>query len=60
MATTNINEIENWLDNLDPSRVKARDAVHFRQIIAAQDGVARAALRQLTPRGLKSRCLWGP
>ena len=42
MATTNINEVENMLDNLDPSTVKARDAVHFRRIIAAQDGVARA------------------
>lgn len=42
MATTNINEVENMLDNLDPSTVKSRDAVHFRRIIAAQDGVARA------------------
>ena len=42
MATTNINEVENMLDNLDPSTVKARDAVHFRRIIAAQHGVARA------------------
>ena len=41
MATTNINEVEDMLDTLDPSTVKARDAVHFRRIIAAQHGVAR-------------------
>ena len=40
MATTNINEVEDMLDTLDPSTVKARDAVHFRRIIAAQHGVA--------------------
>ncbi len=42
MATTNINDIERVLDALDPSTITARDAVHFRQIIAAQEGVARA------------------
>ena len=42
MATTNINDIEKVLDDLDPSTVTARDAVHFRRIIAAHEGVARA------------------
>ena len=42
MATTNINDIENVLDELDPATVQARDAVHFRRIIAAKEGVARA------------------
>ncbi|MDN5768252.1 MAG: hypothetical protein L0H96_13905 [Humibacillus sp.] len=30
------------LDDLDPAAVTARDAAHFRRIIAAQEGVARA------------------
>lgn len=42
MAATNINEVEKLLDELDPSAVTGRDAVHFRRILAAQDGVARA------------------
>ena len=42
MATTNINDVERMLDDLDPSSVTARDAVHSRRIIAAQEGVARA------------------
>lgn len=42
MATTNINDIEKTLDDLDPATVTARDAVHFRRIIAAKNGVARA------------------
>ncbi len=42
MATTNINDIERALDDLDPATVTARDAVHFRRIIAAQEGVTRA------------------
>ena len=42
MATTNINDIEKVLDDLDPSTVTARDALHFRRIIAAQEAVARA------------------
>lgn len=42
MAATNINDLERMLDDLDPSTVTARDAVHFRRIIAAQEGVARA------------------
>lgn len=42
MATTNINDVEKALDELDPQSVPARDAVHFRRIIAAKDGVARA------------------
>ena len=42
MATTNINDVERMLDDLDPSSATARDAVHFRRIIAAQEGVARA------------------
>lgn len=42
MATTNINNIERVLDDLDPSTVTARDAVHFRRIVAAQECVGRA------------------
>ncbi|MDP9100613.1 MAG: hypothetical protein M3N21_00460 [Actinomycetota bacterium] len=42
MATTNINDLETTLDDLDPSTVAARDAVHFRRIISAAEGVARA------------------
>ncbi len=42
MATTNINDVEHLLDDLDPATVTARDAVHFRRILAAQDGVMRA------------------
>jgi dihydroxyacetone kinase len=42
MATTNINDIEKVLDDLDPATVKARDAVHFRRIIAAKEGVTQA------------------
>lgn len=42
MATTNTTEIEKVLDDLDPATVIARDAVHFRRIIAARDGVTRA------------------
>ena len=42
MATTNINDLEKALDDLDPSTVAERDAVHFRRIIAAAEGVSRA------------------
>lgn len=42
MATTSINDLEKALDDLDPSTVAARDAVHFRRIIAAAEGVGRA------------------
>ncbi len=42
MATTNINDIEKVLDDLDPATAQARDAVHFRRIIAAKEGVAQA------------------
>lgn len=42
MATTNINDIEKVLDDLDPATVKARDAVHFRRIIAAKERVAQS------------------
>lgn len=42
MATTNINDIEKVLDELDPATVQARDAVHFRRIIAAKEGMAQA------------------
>lgn len=42
MATTNINDLEKTLDDLDPSMVAARDAVHFRRVIAAAEGVVRA------------------
>ncbi|MGO0577698.1 hypothetical protein [Ornithinimicrobium panacihumi] len=42
MATTNSNDIEKVLDELDPATVQARDAVHFRRIIAAKEGMAQA------------------
>lgn len=42
MATTNVNDIERVLGDLDPATVTARDAEHFRRIIAAQKGMARA------------------
>lgn len=42
MATTNIDGVGQMLDDLDPAAVTARDAVHFRRILAAQEGVARA------------------
>lgn len=42
MATTNINDIEKLLDNLDPAAADARDAVHFRRIIAAKAAVVEA------------------
>lgn len=42
MATTNINDIEKALDELDPTTVGARDAAHFRRVIAAKEGVAQA------------------
>lgn len=34
--------VEGALDALDPAIVTARDAVHFRRVIAANGGVARA------------------
>ena len=34
--------MQNGLDTLDPGKTPARDAVHFRRIIAAQKGVAAA------------------
>lgn len=42
MATTNMSDIDAVLDELDPRSVAARDAVHFRRILAAREGVARA------------------
>lgn len=42
MAPTNLNDIEKVVDDLDPAAVIVRDAVHFRRIIAAQEGVSRA------------------
>ncbi len=42
MATTKMNDIEKALDDLDPRTVTAHDAVHFRRIIAAKEGLARA------------------
>lgn len=42
MATTNMKDIDSALDDLDPGSVSARDAVHFRRIIAAKEGVAQA------------------
>lgn len=42
MATTSISKVEKLLDDLDPATVPARDAVHFRRIIAAAAGVENA------------------
>lgn len=42
MATTDINDVEQALDDLDPATVRARDAMHFRRIVAAREGVDRA------------------
>lgn len=42
MKTTNMNEIEEVLDDLDPATSTARDATHFRRIIAAKENVSRA------------------
>lgn len=42
MATRNINDLEKTLDDLDPSTVAVRDAVNFRRIISAAEGVDRA------------------
>ena len=39
---TNVDDVERLLDDLDPSTRTARDAVHIRRVIAAQEGVARA------------------
>ena len=35
-------DTEHWLDQLDPSTVEARDATHFRAIIAANQALADA------------------
>ncbi len=35
-------EIDRWLDSVDPADVELRDAVHLRRIIRARDGVAAA------------------
>jgi hypothetical protein len=35
-------DTERWLDQLDPSTVEARDATHFRAIIAANQALADA------------------
>lgn len=42
MSTTNLHDIEDVLDNLEPSPVTLRDAVYFRRIIAAQESISRA------------------
>lgn len=42
MATTNATDVEQMLDELDPATVTAHDALHFRRIIAAREGVVRA------------------
>jgi ketosteroid isomerase-like protein len=41
-------DTEQWLDQLDPSTVEARDATHFRAIIAANQALtdAEGDLRQ--------------
>lgn len=40
--TTHPNDVETWLDSLDPATLDARDATHFRRIIAARKGLAAA------------------
>jgi ketosteroid isomerase-like protein len=35
-------DTEQWLDQLDPTTVEARDATHFRAIIAANEALADA------------------
>lgn len=42
MAITKVNDIETTLDDLNPATMQSRDAVHFRRIIAAREGVACA------------------
>lgn len=42
MATTNRNDIEKAVNDRDLAAVVLREAVHFRQIGAAQEGVSRA------------------
>ena len=42
MTTTNRKDVEDMLDDVDPATVPSRDATHFRRIIAARDGLARA------------------
>lgn len=42
MARTNTKDVAGTLDDLDPATVTSRDAVHFRRIIAAREGIARA------------------
>lgn len=55
MATTNINELEKTLDDLDPSRVAARDAVHFRRIIRQQRALAALIGSCTTPSARPAR-----
>lgn len=38
----NHDDAREWLDHIDPSTHPARDAVHFRRIIAAREGLAAA------------------
>lgn len=42
LTTTKANHDETGLDQLDPAAHPARDAAHFRRIIAARQGLAAA------------------
>lgn len=43
MATTHDQSaVDRWLDTLDPSQTEARDARHFREIIAARARLSEA------------------
>ena len=42
MTKTKAGAGDHGLDSLDPAKIPARDAVHFRRIIAAQKGVTAA------------------
>jgi dihydroxyacetone kinase len=51
---------EQWLDQLDPTTVKARDARYLRAIIAAAEGLAAAEeqLRQAVAEARKAGDSW--
>lgn len=51
---------EEWLDQLDPATVKARDARHVRAVIAAAEGLAAAEeqLRQAVAEARQAGDSW--
>ncbi|MDR2723338.1 MAG: hypothetical protein LBB54_06400 [Cellulomonadaceae bacterium] len=42
MSTVIRDDVDAWVDSLDPASIDMRDAVHFRRIIAARQAVANA------------------